>query len=223
MAYINSYMCWSAVIFGPLQILTDIAVPALGYDWTLRFDYWYTLPNFAWAVEWGWQLLDKNKETAKNSGKVSPRSASAVAKMSSYRLGMRGLFIGRLHRKHRLRLPIPGGCPLPRGRGAVRCGVSAPGVRRRVHHAGHRRNRYGRVLLDPASESESTCRVRDVCRRVRGIRGAARFGAPPVPSAHGAALVRVPERNRHQGVRQHTNKLLNMVLRLHVPAQTQKE
>lgn len=93
MAYINSYMCWSAVIFGPLQILTDIAVPALGYEWTLKFDYWYTLPNFAWAVEWGWQLLDKNKEAAKSSGKVSPRSASVATKMSAYRLGVRGLLI----------------------------------------------------------------------------------------------------------------------------------
>merc|ERR1712187_435777 len=101
----NSYMCWSAVIFGPLQILTDVVVPALGYGWTLKFDYWYTLPNFGWAIEWGWQLLDKKNKTARKSGKVSPRSSSAAAskmsksssaaasKMSTYRLGIRGLVI----------------------------------------------------------------------------------------------------------------------------------
>lgn len=93
MAYINSYMCWSAVIFGPLQILTDLIIPAMGYEFTLKFDYWYTLPNFAWAVEWGWQLLDKSKEAAKNGAKISPRSAPSATRMSAYHLGIRGLAI----------------------------------------------------------------------------------------------------------------------------------
>lgn len=97
MAYINSFMCWSAVIFGPLQILTDIAVPSLGYEWTLRFDYWYTLPNFAWAVEWGWQLLHSKRKRRKRTAKVIPRSTclqnSPVTKTTAYFLGIRGLII----------------------------------------------------------------------------------------------------------------------------------
>jgi len=94
MAYINSFMCWSAVVFGPLQMITDIIVPALGYEWTLKFDYWYTLPNFAWAVEWGWHLLDSNKKSACNKiSRVNPRNCNTAATKTVYCLGIRGILI----------------------------------------------------------------------------------------------------------------------------------
>jgi len=94
MAYINAFMCWSAVIFGPLQILTDVVAPALGYEWTLRFDYWYTLPNFGFAVEWAWQLIESKKEL----GKTSPRNGQknktdSKPKIRDFTLGPRGLII----------------------------------------------------------------------------------------------------------------------------------
>jgi len=94
MAYINSFMCWSAVVFGPLQMITDIIVPALGYEWTLKFDYWYTLPNFAWAVEWGWQLFDSNtKKGCNKMSRVNPPNCNKPANKTTYCLGIRGMLI----------------------------------------------------------------------------------------------------------------------------------
>lgn len=105
MAYINSFMCWSAIIFGPLQIITDVIVPLLGYTWTLKFDYWYTLPNFGWALEWGWQLFDSDSNTQKAQENASEKrrcntticqksnSKSKKTNVLSYNLGARGLII----------------------------------------------------------------------------------------------------------------------------------
>merc|ERR1712060_627611 len=34
-----------------------------GARWPLKFDYWFTLPNFGWGIEWGLHLLgDANTE-----------------------------------------------------------------------------------------------------------------------------------------------------------------
>lgn len=54
MVFSNSFMCWSAFFFGFIQIYTNSVA---GLRWSLRFDNWYTLPNFGWGIEWGFHLL----------------------------------------------------------------------------------------------------------------------------------------------------------------------
>jgi len=54
MVYTNAVMCWSAFLFGFIQVYTDNPPR----KWLLQFDEWYTMPNFAWGVEWGFQLLE---------------------------------------------------------------------------------------------------------------------------------------------------------------------
>lgn len=58
MIYSNAFMCWSAFYFGFIQFYTD-SIATL--DWLLKFDYWYTLPNFGWGIEWGLHLLGEEK------------------------------------------------------------------------------------------------------------------------------------------------------------------
>jgi hypothetical protein len=73
--YVNSIMAWSALSFGPAQLLTDY--PSL--KWRLLYGEWCACPNFGWGVEWGLQLLGP-------SGSGWRAAALMAASIASYGL-----------------------------------------------------------------------------------------------------------------------------------------